>query len=124
MRLLLDSHAFLWGVSGDPRLSTRAARAMAGRDQEVWLSHASVWELTAKASSGRLALPEPVAAMAQNFGARLLPITLRHIEATADLPPHHRDPFDRLLVAQAIEEGLTLVTVDERMHRYPVAWLW
>ena len=117
MRLLLDSHAFLWAVSGDPRLSPRAARAMAGRDREAWLSHVSVWELTAKASSGRLAFPEPVAVMAGNFGAKLLPITPRHIEATAELPPHHRDPFDRLLVAQAIEEGLTLVTADERIQR-------
>ena len=97
---------------------------MAGRDLEAWLSHASVWELTAKASSGRLAFPEPVAVMAGNFGAKLLTITLRHIAATAELPPHHHDPFDRLLVAQAIEEGLTLVTVDERIQRYPVAWLW
>lgn len=124
MRLLLDSHAFLWAVSGDPRLSARAARVMAGRDREVWLSHASVWELTAKAAAGRLALPESVAVMAQNFGARLLPIALGHIEATAGLPLHHRDPFDRLLIAQAVEEGLTLVTVDERIRRYPVAWLW
>jgi PIN domain nuclease of toxin-antitoxin system len=124
MRLLLDSHAFLWAVSGDPRLSARAACVMAGRDREVWLSHASVWELTAKGRGGQTR----VAGDGRRDGPELWrpPPADRagHIEATAGLPLHHRDPFDRLLIAQAVEEGLTLVTVDERIRRYPVAWLW
>jgi PIN domain nuclease of toxin-antitoxin system len=91
---------------------------------EVWVSHASVWELTIKLAVSRLELPEAPDVMAVNARFRLLPIALAHIRTTARLPHHHHDPFDRILVAQAIEEGLTLVTADVRIQRYPVAWLW
>lgn len=123
MRLLLDSHAFLWFVSGDRRLSP-AARAAIEDCSEAWLSHASIWELAIKHAAGRLTLRDPLPEMADRGGFLLLAIAVRHIEAAVRLPFHHRDPFDRMLVAQAIEEGLTLATEDETLHRYPVAWLW
>jgi PIN domain nuclease of toxin-antitoxin system len=124
MRLLLDSHAFLWFVEGSPRLSIKARQAIAEEADEVWLSHASVWELTIKQTVSRLELPDPPDVMALNAGLQLLPIELRHIRATASLPPYHGDPFDRLLVVQAVEEGLVLVTADRLVQRYPMAWLW
>lgn len=122
-RLLVDSHTFLWFVHGDGRLSPPARKAIEGSD-EVWLSHASVWELTIKHAAGRLTLAAPLREMATRGGFLLLPVDLAHIEATARLPRHHRDPFDRMLVAQAIEEGMTLVTGDDTLWKYPVAWLW
>jgi PIN domain nuclease of toxin-antitoxin system len=124
MRLLLDSHAFLWFVEDHPRLSARARKAILEEATEVWVSHASLWELTIKQALRRLALPDPPDMMALNARLRLLAIELHHIRATAGLPLHHGDPFDRLLVAQAIEDGLVLVTTDKLVQRYPVAWLW
>lgn len=124
MRLLLDSHVFLWAYSEPDRLSAAAAAAVASAAHEPWLSHASVWELTIKLSLGRLRLAGSLSDLIRDSKVRLLPIGLGHIGATARLPPHHSDPFDRMLVAQAIEEGLTLVTADTAIQRYPVAWLW
>ena len=124
MRLLLDSHVFLWAYSEPDRLSAAAAAAIASPSHEPWLSHTSVWELTIKLSLGRLRLAGPLSDLILDSKVRLLPIGLGHVEATARLPPHHGDPFDRMLVAQAIEEGLTLVTADVTVQRYPVAWLW
>jgi PIN domain nuclease of toxin-antitoxin system len=123
MRLLLDSHAFLWLVTDDANLSPRAKDAIAGAS-EVLLSLASVWEMTIKRSLGRLKLAEPPEAMAAESRVPLLPIGLRHIQLTAELPHHHGEPFDRLLAAQAIDEGMVVVTADRMLQRYPVAWLW
>jgi PIN domain nuclease of toxin-antitoxin system len=123
MRLLLDSHAFLWLVTDDAKLSARARGAVAGAS-EVLLSLVSVWEMTIKRSLGRLHLVEAPEAMAVKSRVPLLPIELRHIQLSAGLPRHHGDPFDRLLAAQAIQEGMVLVTADRVLQRYPVAWLW
>ena len=123
MRLLLDSHVFLWFLTDSPRLSRRADTAITGA-QQVWLSHLSIWEFTIKQALGRLTLSEAPEAMALRSGITLLPIDLRHIRLTGTLERVHGDPFDRLLVAQALEEGLVLVTADAMMRRYPVAWLW
>lgn len=90
----------------------------------MWVSHASVWELTIKRAVTRLDLPGAPDAMAAHAGFNLLPIGLAHIRLVGGLPLHHGDPFDRLLIAQAIEEGLTLVTADTVIQRDPVAWLW
>ena len=123
MRLLLDSHVFLWFLTDSPRLSRRADTAITGAPQG-WLSHLSIWEITIKQALGRLTLSEAPEAMALRSGITLLPIDLRHIRLTGTLERVHGDPFDRLLVAQALEEGLVLVTADAMMRRYPVAWLW
>jgi len=123
MRLLLDSHAFLWFLLNSPRLSTRAHEAIVDAD-EVWLSHVSVWELIIKRAVGRLVLEDEPHVMAARAGMQLLPIGLGHIRLTATLEHLHGDPFDRLLVAQALDEGLVLVTADAMVQRYPVAWLW
>lgn len=123
MRLLLDSHAFLWFSSDSPRLSRRANDAiMAAR--EVRLSYASIWEMAIKQALGRLKLQDLPEDMATRAGIELLSIELPHLRHLQHLPHHHGDPFDRMLVAQAIEEGLTLVTADRNVQRYPVAWLW
>jgi PIN domain nuclease of toxin-antitoxin system len=123
MRLLLDSHAFLWLATDDPRLSRRARGAILASDESL-LSLASVWELAIKRGIGRLTLEDDADVMAARSRVSLLPIDLRHIKLSAGLPRHHGDPFDRILVAQAMEEGLTLVTADRRLWRYPVALLW
>lgn len=124
MQLLLDSHAFVWFVEGSSRLSQTARRAVQEEAVDVWVSYASVWELSIKQAVSRLELPDSPDAMAGNAHFRLLPIALPHVRATSRLPRHHGDPFDRMLVAQALEEGLTLVTADAMIRRYPVAWLW
>jgi PIN domain nuclease of toxin-antitoxin system len=123
MRLLLDSHTFLWFLTKDAKLSGRADQAIVDAT-DVFLSHAAVWEMTIKRSIGRLKLADAPEDMADASGMSLLPITLRYIQRVGGLPHHHGDPFDRMLVAQAIEEGLVLVTGDATVQRYPVAWLW
>lgn len=124
MRLLLDSHSLIWFVAGSKRMSASARDAIANAANDVWVSHASIWELTIKQAASRLRLPSPPEEMAERASMRLLPIDLRHIRATATLSAIHGDPFDRLLVAQAIDEGLVLVTADRTIQRYSVAWLW
>src|SRR2546423_12069929 len=116
MRLLLDAHTFLWWVTNDPALKRRARAAIADVDNDCFLSHASVWEMAIKVSLGKLKLPSPVgrfvAEQCEMNNFHLLPITLAHVAAVERLPFHHRDPFDRLLVAQAQHEGLTVVSRD------------
>ena len=127
MKLLLDTHAFLWFVTGDERLSLRARRALAAEDNELLLSAASVWEMAIKARLGRLALPgtvrEYVAEKAAG-GITILPIEWTHAAAVENLPLHHRDPFDRLIVAQALAENLSLVSADHAFRRYGVKVVW
>jgi PIN domain nuclease of toxin-antitoxin system len=125
MRLLLDSHTFLWWVKDDPALSRRARMAIADHDNECFLSHASVWEMTIKASLGKLRLPSTVECfVAEHCAANsfeLLPITLAHIASVEALPFHHRDPFDRLLVAQSRQERMTLVSRDPSLKAYGIS---
>jgi len=116
MRLLLDTHAFLWWCANDPRLSTKVTAAVGDGDNEVYFSAVSGWEIAIKSRLGRLDLPEAP------FG--VLPITLRHALSDFQLPAVHPDPFDRLLVSQAQVEGLTLVTNDRAMGKYDVATFW
>ncbi len=128
MRLLLDTHAFLWWISDDPRLSQRAREAIADPQNEVYLSAANVWEIVIKVGLGRLQLPEDLEGfiaeqMRQN---RFLPlaVTISHTLKVRTLPEIHKDPFDRMLVAQAQVEGLVLVSGDRWVARYPVPVLW
>ncbi|HSM50461.1 MAG TPA: type II toxin-antitoxin system VapC family toxin [Thermoanaerobaculia bacterium] len=128
MRLLLDTHVFLWWIAGGEELSRRARAAIADPAHECRLSLASVWEMAIKASLGKLRLPAPVARfvpeqLAAN-GFLALPIALAHAARVEQLAWHHRDPFDRLLAAQALEEDLALVTADPLFRRYGVRRVW
>jgi PIN domain nuclease of toxin-antitoxin system len=125
--LLLDTHAFLWWVADDDRLPGRARAAITGADR-VFVSVASCWELAIKTSLGRLTLSRPLDRfLAEHLGSNqftLLPIELPHTAAVATLPFHHRDPFDRLLAAQALHEKLPLVSADPVFKAYKVKRVW
>lgn len=117
--LLLDTHIVIWWRAEPDRLPSDLKEEIA-TSAVVLVSVASVWEAAIKAALGRLQLPEPLSAGARRSGFDDLPITSPHAEQAADLPPHHADPFDRLLVAQAQLEGLELVTHDDALARYDV----
>ncbi len=123
MRLLLDTHAVLWWQADDRRLSREARRAIATADI-VWVSALTGWEATLKAAKGQLRLHEPfgVTAMCDDFTE--LPVTLKHSEEFLRLPRHHKDPFDRLLIAQARVESATIVTHDRKFEPYGVPVIW
>lgn len=125
--LLLDTHTFLWWIGDDTRLSTAAARAISAGDT-VLLSVASAWEIAIKASLGRIDMPRNLsrflAEQIRRNGFTILPIRLNHAAHTAGIENHHHDPFDRLLIAQAMIENATLVTCDPLVRRYPVRTLW
>ena len=127
MKAILDTHAFLWAIAQDEKLSRRAQKIFTGPN-DLFLSVASIWEILIKVQIGKLPLPVPtgsyvVKKLAENR-IEVLPITLDHVLRTESLPPHHRDPFDRLLVAQCVEERLPVITADPIMERYPVQVIW
>ena len=127
MNLLLDTHAFLWFAAGDSRLSRPARAAMEAEDAALYVSTASVWEMAIKARLGRLTLPAPVDRyVAEKIaeGYRMMPVTWAQAAAVEQLPFHHRDPFDRLLVAQALAERYQIVTRDRVFRRYGVDIVW
>ena len=127
MRLLVDTHAFLWFLAGDRRLSAAARRAIEEADGEWWLSAASVWELSIKSSLGRLTLPAPAdeyIADKVRQGLHVLSVDWPHAAAVERLPFHHRDPFDRLIVAQALSDRLAIVTNDAVFGGYGVHVVW
>ncbi len=120
MRILLDTHILLWWLADDPLLPQPAAAAIAKADTDVVVSAATAWEIAIKKAAGRLDVPDDLlgALAANEFDG--LPITADHAVIAGALPPHHADPFDRMLIAQARAEGLTLVSVDERFGNYDV----
>lgn len=122
-RLLLDTHIFLWW-RGEPSRLTPAARSRIATADIVFVSAASAWEAAIKVSLGRLELPDTIEAGVLASGFEKLLIAFSHTEHAAGLPLHHRDPFDRMLVAQAQAEGLTLVTRDRLLEPYDVEILW
>ena len=127
MNLLLDTHAFLWFVAGDQRLSANARQALEAADAELFLSAASIWEMAIKSSLGRLTLPLPLDEyIAEKLiqGVRVLPVDWTHAAAVEKMPFHHRDPFDRLLIAQATAENLPLVSADPELRAYKVKLIW
>ena len=123
MRLLLDTHALLWWLTDDPRLTDRAREAIADPASSVFVSAAVAWEIAIKQALGRLEPPEDLSVRLARERFEELAITIVHALRAAELPPHHGDPFDRVLVAQAELEGLTLVTRDPRIAQYGVAVL-
>jgi PIN domain nuclease of toxin-antitoxin system len=128
VRLLLDTHAWLWFSLGDRRLSAFAQRSIADGDAQKFVSPASLWEIAIKISLGKYVLAAPyedfVRGSLEANGIRLLPIEPRHTAAVISLPFHHRDPFDRLLVAQAIVEELPIISNDAALDAYSVGRLW
>jgi PIN domain nuclease of toxin-antitoxin system len=127
-RLLLDTHAFLWWIDDAPELKARAKRAIADMKNECYLSAASCWEMAIKVSLGKLRLTKPlerfVTEQLTANGFTLLSVELRHLAKVEKLPFFHRDPFDRLLIAQAIAEKLTIVSADKAFAKYGVDVLW
>ncbi len=126
MRALLDTHAFLWAIAEEQKLSSRAREIYAGAN--LWLSVASIWEILTKVKSGRLPFPEPagpylVKRLVQDR-IEILPIKLDHALRMETLELHHRDPFDRMLIAQSLEENLPLITADPLFANYPIRVIW
>jgi PIN domain nuclease of toxin-antitoxin system len=124
LKLLLDTHALLWWLADDARLGPEARTRIEDRGNEVLVSHASLWEIAIKIGIGKLRLDigEALAAI-RDRAIGELSLAPAHLVALAALERHHRDPFDHMLIAQAIVEGATLMTQDERMDDYPVATL-
>ncbi len=128
MRLLLDTHAFLWWVTDAPRISGRARDAIADPENDILMSPVSGWEISIKAALGRLELPEPppdfIPEQLQRNRFGVLPVSMQHALEVSVLPPHHQDPFDRLLIAQARSDGIPLVSGDAAFGAYEVDILW
>jgi PIN domain nuclease of toxin-antitoxin system len=123
MKLLLDTHAFIWWDSNPAQLSAAALTALRDSANTVLLSVVSVWEIIIKAHLGKLHHRLPIADLVmrqQANGLELLPVSVQHVLAVDGLPHIHKDPFDRLLISQAIVEGAELVSVDQTLARYPV----
>ena len=128
MRILLDTHAFLWAASGSPRLSEPARQHFLEPANQVFLSLASVWEMAIKSSLGKLQLGLPLSKLIkdalQRHGLSLATIEFEHVLLVQRLPFHHRDPFDRLLVAQAMVEGFALLSIDSALDSYDITRIW
>lgn len=127
-RVLLDTQALLWFLLDDPRLSRAALAMISDANNQVLVSPASLWEVGIKISIGKYSLPEPFEAfmdreLAENSFV-LLSIQTRHVSALTSLAHHHRDPFDRLIIAQAMAEGIPLVSADAAFASYPVTVIW
>ena len=127
MKALLDTHTFLWAISDHPALSRRAKQIFTGPN-DLWLSVASIWEILIKTKAGKLPLPEPVGPyLIKKLGQNrieVLHITLDHVLRIESLAVHHRDPFDRILIAQSLEEKLPLVSADPHFEKYPIQLVW
>jgi PIN domain nuclease of toxin-antitoxin system len=127
VKALLDTHTFLWAIAQEGKLSRRAQQIYTGSN-DLWVSVVSVWEILLKVQAGRLPLPKPsgpyLVKKLLKDKIEVLPISLDHVLRTESLPLHHRDPFDRLLIAQSIEEGWPIVTADPLFARYPVEVIW
>ncbi len=128
MRALLDTHAFIWWATDDPSLTDAAREIISNPENEIFLSAVSTWEMAIKIAIGKMTLALP---LDQFVGSQLtqyrfapLPVTYDHTYCVSSLPHHHRDPFDRLLIAQAMTENLVLLTADGQFPQYGVAILW
>ena len=127
MKAILDTHAFLWALAGDTRMSRHARDVFAG-STDLLLSIASIWEILIKVQSGKLNFPRPagpyvLSRLAENR-IKTLPISIDHLLALERLPMHHRDPFDRMLIAQSMEEGWPIITADPMFKQYPIRVIW
>jgi len=123
LKLLLDTHALLWALLAPRRLSPTAADAIEDGANEVFVSVVSAWEIEIKRAKGKLPIQVPLSDALSEQRFKTLPVTLPYVLAVESLPRRHRDPFDRMLIAQAQLEGMTLVTSDREVRHYPVATL-
>ena len=128
VKALLDTHTFLWWITNNPKLSSRVREIIRDGKNELFLSAASGWEIAIKAQLGRIQIPDkPQTFISEQMLANAiqgLPIQISHALHVYNLPTHHRDPFDRMLVAQAQLEGLPILTNDSQISRYPVKIIW
>jgi PIN domain nuclease of toxin-antitoxin system len=128
MRVLLDTNSFLWFISGSHRLSIDAQRFIADLDNQLVLSLASLWEIAIKISIGKLELLQPfdqlIPQQLKENDIHVMPIELSHLTKILGLPFHHRDPFDRLIIAQALTEGLSVISPDIVFSKYSVKLIW
>ena len=127
MKALLDTHTFLWAIAEEEKLSRRAQQIFTGPN-DLWISVAGIWEILIKVQAGRLPLPTPTGPyvlkkLAAN-NIEVLPIHLDHVLRMESLPMHHRDPFDRIMIAQSLEEDLPLLSSDLLFDKYPVRVIW
>jgi PIN domain nuclease of toxin-antitoxin system len=125
MNYLLDTHSFIWWLNDSKKLSQRARRIISDSNNRIFVSHATQWEIAIKAAIGRLVFPvDRLELEVEENGFELLSLNTQHIMQIACLPMHHRDPFDRLLIAQAQKESLTLLSRDEMFASYDVSLTW
>lgn len=128
MKYLLDTHAFLWWIAEDNRLSEKARQAIQDPDNEVFLSVASAWEIAIKTNLKKLSLPKPplkfIPQQVEQNNFSVLPIQLKHALGVAALAKHHEDPFDRLLISQSLAEKMPLISSDKMMRKYRVKLIW
>lgn len=127
MSLLLDTHVFLWWKAADPRLPLSVRRLISSRRQRIWFSRVSLWEITVKQSLGKLEIPDSPEIIERDLleqGFDIVGLEAAHLERLALLPFHHRDPFDRLLIAQAIHLNARAVTAHPAWKAYPVEICW
>jgi PIN domain nuclease of toxin-antitoxin system len=128
LKLLLDTHTFLWSVGDDPRLSPVARQHIADPSNDLFISIASLWEATIKIATGKMRVPGDTVDYLLNrtveTGTNILPILPKHLQHLQGLPMLHRDPFDRMLISQSVVEKMPLVSVDAQLRRYEVEILW
>lgn len=125
MKVLLDTHLVLWAMGGEnSRISKKGLAALGSKEFEPIVSAVAFWEVAIKRALGKLDAPADLLPQIEGAGVELLPVTPRHADLVASLPLHHRDPFDRMLVAQAMSEGLPVVTDDEVLRRYDIEVIW
>ena len=122
MNLLLDTHVLLWCLDDHP-FEPKAKKAIIDGSNQVFVSSASIWEITIKKKLGKLSAPDNIMPELERLRFTELPIHIRHIEYVGKLPDYHKDPFDRILIAQAISEKLTLITHDEHIKQYDVGYI-
>ena len=128
MRALLDTNSFIWFISGSDRLSVNARNLIADIKNDLFLSVASLWEIAIKTSIGRLELLRPfdqlIPSQLEENAINILPIELNHLSQIIELPFHHRDPFDRLIIAQGMIEELPVISSDASFRMYPIEVIW
>ena len=124
MKLLLDTHVVLWMLLDDPKLKPTVRHRLAAPGAQLYVSVVTPWEVAIKASLGRLEIDDDMQGPLAAFGVTFLSVELAHIARVRKLPLHHKDPFDRMLFAQALAEGMTLVSADRKAAAYEVPLLW
>jgi PIN domain nuclease of toxin-antitoxin system len=128
MKVLLDTHTFLWWVADDPQISVTAKNIITNPDNDIYLSVVSAWEIIIKVGIGKLSLCEPpeiyIPTRIASNQFEILPVQISHILKINSLPNFHKDPFDRLLIAQSLVENFSLITLDSAIAQYPVQTIW